>query len=252
MSMNTGLFLRKLTITSLLMSASLIVVSACAVSEPTCDDIEISNISGEITVTGIVGIRVMKHNDDLTWTEANETTATPAESLRIHIKLDHIQQPEKSSATSQQLGKTSWQQKIGSLGLAVRDTLISTAHACQPANLATLETRLTGMDLTSSENYRDNVAGDSLGSEFNVSMVPFDGINPDNSAYWYRPLTIGNILSASSSKFRPASTYRFEPSVRESKTDDERTTELHQFTFSIELDTGELFTVTSAPVLIAI
>jgi len=252
MSMKAGRLLNKILITLFLISVTLIAASACAVSEATCDDIDVSAYGGEITITGIVGIRVMRHNDDLTWSQANDTFATPAESLRILIEMDHIRQQEKSSAASQQSDKTVWQQLFGTLRVAVSDTLISTAHACQPTNSATLTSKIVGMDLTSSESYRGNAAGDSLRSEFTVSMVPFDGIEPNNSAFWYRPITIGNILSASSSTFRPASSYRFEPAVRESRTDGERTVGLHRFSFSIELDTGEMFTVSSAPVLVAI
>jgi len=249
MSMNTRFSHNRLRITPLLVSLLLIIVSASLASESPCDNSELSEHNGAITITGIVGIRVMRHNDDLTWSPADDTTATPAESLRILIEMDHLRQPEKSSAVSPQLENTPWQKLAGSLRLAVRNSLISTAHACQNVNSATLETRL---DLVSSENYRGNVAGDSLRNEFSVYMVPFNGIEPDNSVFWYRPISIGTLFSASSSTPRPAFKFRFEPTVRESQTSGGTTNQLHRFTFSIELDNGELFTLTSAPVLIAI
>jgi len=252
MSTNAQPLLRKRLKTSILMSVTLILVSACGVTESNCDDIGVSGHGGEITITGIVGIRVMRHNDDLTWTEANDTTATPAESLRIHIKMDQIRQQKKRSAAVQQSENSPWQHLAGLLKSTVANTLISTAHACQPTNQATLDAKVVGMSLTSTKQFRDNTAGESLGSEFTVSMIPFDGIEPDNVAYWYRPITINNILSATSTTFRPASSYRFEPSIRESQSSDGTNNELHQFNFTIELDTGEMFTVTSAPVLIAI
>jgi len=256
MSMKLKPFLSRRLLTSILVSTTLVAVSACAVTqEPTCDDTDFSELSGEITITGIVGIRIMRHNDDLTWSQAwsqaNDTTATPAESLRIHIELDKLRQQQDNSTANQKPEKTAWQQLGNLLRLAVNSTLISPAYACEATNRATLDSKIVGMNLISSEQYRDNTAGDSLGSEFTVSMIPFDGIDPNNAAYWYRPITINNILSAKSTTFRPAATYRFEPSVRESQSDDDSNAELHQFTFSIELDTGEMFTVTSAPVLVA-
>jgi len=252
MSIKTKALLNRLLITPALIIALLIVGSLSVASESKCNDIDLSEYGGEITITGIVGIRVMQHNDDLTWSPTNDTTATPAESLRILIEMDHVRQQKSSSAADQQLEKMPWQQLIGSLRSNVFNSLMSTAYACEPANSATLQTRIVGMDLISSANYRDKEAGESLRNEFSVSMTPFNGIDPDNSVLWYRPVSIGTILSVSSSAPKPAVRYRFEPTVRESQTNDDRTTELHQFTFSIELNNGELFSVTSAPVLVAI
>jgi len=186
----------------------------------------------EVNITGISNVISYRRLADGDVIAADATTPTSLETLVIDVILNYDSKPRVTE----------------SAGLGLLGWFIDSAHACSPAPYrGDVESRIVAADLLSTTPLGDEFgAGESLAAACDIAPIATNGIKVGDF-FDDSKVSMQNITSA-----EPAmGAVRYELYAQTPLKLAPGSDELHQFTFSITLDTGEMFTVTTDPVLIS-
>jgi len=186
----------------------------------------------EVNITGVsnvVSYRRLANGDVVA---ADATTPTSLETLVIDVILKYDSMPRDTR----------------SAGIGLLDWFIDSAQACSPALYrGDVESTIVTADLLSTTSFGNEFgAGESLAAAFNIAPIATNGIKVGDF------FDDSQVPMQSVTSSEPAiGAVRYELYAQTPLKLAPVSDELHQFTFSISLDTGEMFTATTDPVLIS-
>lgn len=186
----------------------------------------------EVNITGISNVVSYRRLADAEVVAADAITPTSLETLVIDVILDYDSKPRDTQ----------------SAGFGLLDWFIDSAQACSPAPYrGDVESRIVAADLLSTTSFGDEFgAGESLAAAFDIAPIPTNGINVGDF------FDDSKVPMQSITSTEPAiAAVRYELYAQTPLKLAPGSDELHQFTLSITLDTGEMFTATTDPVLIS-
>ena len=199
-----------------------------------CDDVDFSQFDNEVIVTGIEKIEAFKRQGDGSLQLADSTVVTSISELELHVSMAYTRQARESASGNWSL--LNW--------------LVGNAHACTlPPYEGDINSRVTDVDLMSNADFGDGFnAGESLNTAFHIEEREVEDIV---YGYFHSPQRASMSEYVIEGSITAAVEYVLTP--RESVLVPVSTGagELHQLTFSIMLDTGEMFTATTGAVLLS-
>ena len=216
------------TLTVIIIGAA---VSQGCIQSSVCPQ-NVSDYNGDIlTVSGIQDISLLERTQENALIAVNELTPVKIDALELHVNL-------RFSAQQQNNQTASWN---------LLDVFFKPAMACSPLP-GYVNSQLTGLSLISNRSFGSNYQpGEPLDTLFfaeEITSFDFDGIFVDTpDSRMLSEYTRGNPAT-------PGAGY----AIKLLNTADRPQfdiTELHRFTFSLELANGELYDMDSAPVLLS-
>lgn len=209
------------------------VISCSSDDQTTCGgDLSAYQSDHVVTIIGVNTVDVFRRLADGSIVVADENSATSIDELELHVELSYTKVPR--TADSVQLGFPDW--------------LVGAAHACSvPLNPGDIESNVVDIDLMSNVSLGAVFeAGRSLSSAFYIQGQKVAGISYADS-YEYDESYGGSQLPmqefARDQSVVADVKYRITPKdINQLSSIGEQ---LHQFTFSISLETGEMFTAMS-------
>lgn len=226
---------RCINITPLLAIAlvSTVLASCSGGGSDSCDDVDFSQFDNEVIVTGIEKIEAFQRQGDGSLQLADSTVVTSISELELHVSMAYARQPRESASGNWSL--LNW--------------LVGNAHACTlPPYEGDINSRVTDVNLMSDADFGDAFsAGTSLNTAFEIEEREVEGIDYGYSQSPQRASMSEYVIEGS---VTAAVEYVLTP--RESGLVPVSTGagDLHQLTFSIMLDTGEMFTAMTGAVLL--
>ena len=198
-----------------------------------CDDVDFSQFDNEVIVTGIEQIEAFKRQGDGSLQLADSTVVTSISELELHVSMAYTRQPRESASGNWSL--LNW--------------LVGNAHACTlPPYEGDINSRVTDVNLMSNADFADAFsAGTSLNTAFEIEEREVEGIvygysqSPQRASM--SDYVVEGVVTAAVEYVLTARASVLAPTPADSGY-------LHQFTFSIMLDTGEMFTAMTEAVLL--
>ena len=207
-------------------------VVSCSQSGTSCDDIDFTQFDNEVLITGIDKIDVFRLFSNGALQALDENSVTSVVNLKLHIKMNYVRQRRAETAAR----------------FSILDWLIGSANACSIYYEGDMKSRVIDVDLYSNASLGDGYeAGSSLEASFNMRGQRVSEINYGPS---YGASTVSMPTYQPDNPITAEVEYILRPQFPLSAIPAPTATELHQFTFSITLETGEMFTATSNSTLI--
>lgn len=212
--------------------------ASCTRTSDSCDDIDFSRFDrDQITLTGIAGITAFRRTSEDALQLLDQSSAVSVNSLELHVEMQYVSSPRSQAAAT--VNWWGW--------------FVKTAHACSVAPYESdLASIVTDIDIISTESFDDSqTPGSSIAQHFNVERVEVEGIDYGD---YFRPGNVQSLASFDATDSidptgfgQSAVKYVLTPAVSSGSTAE---SELHRFTVSVTLQSGEMFSADSEGVLI--